>query len=68
VTVAKRNGKTDRVPATRSGDRWITSAKIAPTEAAYVCPGDVRDPWGNTNRERSPVVGDATVDASCAAG
>jgi len=38
-----------RVRATRSGDRWVTSATAKPGEAIAVCAGDVRDAYGNVN-------------------
>ena len=33
----------------RSGDRWVTAPRSRDGEAAYVCPGGVRDEWGNFN-------------------
>jgi hypothetical protein len=64
VTFARR-GHTERVKATKAGDRWV-SRDLRTGEAAYVCPGDAQDAWGNYNREISPVVGDRGAPIECA--
>ncbi|HEX8208441.1 MAG TPA: neutral/alkaline non-lysosomal ceramidase N-terminal domain-containing protein [Solirubrobacteraceae bacterium] len=65
VTFASADGATRKVSAQRSGDRWVTDATLAADEVAYVCPGQVRDPWRNFNKDLSPVVGDAPVRLDC---
>ena len=66
VTFASASGS-EQVPATLGGDgRWRTSQTLADGQAAYVCPGGLRDEWGNTNGELSAAVGSTDVALSCA--
>jgi Neutral/alkaline non-lysosomal ceramidase, N-terminal len=58
-------GRTRRVAATQSGDRWVTEAPLREREAAYVCPGGVRDAWGNFNKDLSAVVGASEARIDC---
>jgi hypothetical protein len=64
VTFASAKG-VRRVGARRSGDRWVTKYPLRAGESAYVCPGDVRDPWGNFNGGLSATVGDSVVRLAC---
>jgi Neutral/alkaline non-lysosomal ceramidase, N-terminal len=50
VTLAGPDGAR-RVTARRAGDRWVTEATLRDGEAPSVCPGDVRDAYGNFNAE-----------------
>ena len=66
VTFASASGS-EQVPATLGTDgRWHTSQPLPDGQAAYVCPGGLRDEWGNTNGELSAAVGSANVTLSCA--
>ncbi|HEX2016431.1 MAG TPA: hypothetical protein VGN69_07030 [Solirubrobacteraceae bacterium] len=48
-------------------DRWVTDRKLANGESAYVCPGDLRDVYGNYNGQGSGIVsrGNAIVELNC---
>jgi hypothetical protein len=58
-------GRTRRVEAVRDGDRWVTSEALQRDEVAYVCPGGVRDPWGNFNEAMSAPAGTGAVRIAC---
>ena len=58
-------GRTRRVAAVPMDGRWVTPTTLAKGEAAYVCPGGVRDEWRNFNGGLSAAVGDATVRIDC---
>ena len=64
ATVTFMGKKSKRVAAVRAGDRWITKQELPAGQAAYVCPGDVRDAFGNFNGELSAPVG-GTVAIAC---
>ena len=64
VTFAK-GGSVRRIAAAPEGDRWITAEPLGSEEVAYVCPGHVRDPWGNFNEALSPPVGGGLVRIEC---
>ncbi|MGI8461364.1 MAG: hypothetical protein ACR2OC_06965 [Solirubrobacterales bacterium] len=64
VTFVTASGALETVPATLTGDRWVTSRKLGEGEAAFVDAGCVEDPYGNFNGARSAVVGDAPVPAN----
>jgi hypothetical protein len=52
-----------RAPATLGPDgRWRTTRALGAGESAYVCPGDLRDQWGNFNGRRSATIGAAAGD------
>jgi len=48
-------------------DRWVTDRRLAQGEAAYVCPGDLRDPYGDYNGQGSAILtrGNAIVELDC---
>ncbi|HEV2999652.1 MAG TPA: neutral/alkaline non-lysosomal ceramidase N-terminal domain-containing protein [Solirubrobacteraceae bacterium] len=64
VTFVKA-GRTRRVEAAPDGDRWVTAAALLRGEAAYVCPGGVRDAWDDFNEGLSEPVGDGPVRIDC---
>jgi hypothetical protein len=56
VTFTDGRGRTRRVRAVRSGDRWRTTAALPPGSSAYVAAGAVRDAFGDLNgRPSAPV-------------
>jgi Neutral/alkaline non-lysosomal ceramidase, N-terminal len=67
VTIVRRNGKADAVPATRQGGRWVTAERLKAGESAFVGAGCVRDEWGNHNGSPSSVVGPAVPAETVAA-
>ena len=64
VTFASAAGRR-RVGARRSGGRWETVTTLRAGEAAYVCPGDVSDPWRDVNGALSAAVGAREVVLDC---
>jgi hypothetical protein len=64
VTFSK-GGRIRRVEAVPSGDRWVTAVPLKRGDAAYVCPGDVRDAWGDFNAALSPAVGGTKLRIRC---
>ena len=49
VTVTRADGGVDRVPATRSGQRWVAPVNLQAGDRATIEPGDVRDANGEIN-------------------
>ncbi len=50
MTIRNGSGQViDRVPATASGDRWVTSERLAAGQTATVEAGDVTDAFGDYN-------------------
>jgi hypothetical protein len=56
ITIAHKNGKTEQVAATNSGDRWSAPVRLRPSDVVYVEAGGVRDNNGETNGARSAEV------------
>jgi hypothetical protein len=56
VTYVNAGGHRRRVPAARSGERWVTSAPMRAGEHASVLAGDARDAWGDFNGEPSAAI------------
>lgn len=56
VTVRRPDNSTYTLPATRSGNRWITSAAIAAGEVAFVARGGIADEYGEINGLRTAEV------------
>jgi hypothetical protein len=51
VRIRLGNGAFETVPATRQGDRWVTSRELRQGERAQVVSGGVLDDHGNTNQD-----------------
>ena len=49
VTVTRRNGKVQQVPAALAGGRWTADTRLKNGDRAVVAAGAVRDAYGNTN-------------------
>jgi hypothetical protein len=53
VTFTDAGGHERRVPAVRTGDRWVTARVLGSGEHAQVQAGDARDAWGDFNGQAS---------------
>jgi hypothetical protein len=56
VTITHPGGVTERVPASRQGDRWVAAKPLAPGDSAFVAQGDVQDSFGDYNGAPSATV------------
>ncbi len=56
VTIYDAAGNRTAVPATKSGDRWVTQATLGAGKFALVNAGGALDQWGNLNGAASNVV------------
>ena len=56
VTVTRVSGATQKVAATRVGDRWVAATALQPGDRAHVAAGDAIDTWGEFNAARSTEV------------
>ncbi len=52
----RRNGRVERVEATRDRDTFVANVRLRPGDRVWVAEADVVHRWGNHNGAASPVV------------